>query len=96
MTSTNTKSQTIVLIPGLWMTALSWEHWIERYVARGHHVIAKSWPGMDGDIEQLRRDPSGTSPSRRSSLDTPSAARSPKLSWTTGSVQLGWPSIRRR
>jgi len=60
MTSTNTKSPTIVLIPGLWMTALSWEHWIERYVARGHHVIARSWPGMDGDIEQLRRDPSAT------------------------------------
>lgn len=60
MTTANTKSKTIVLIPGLWMTALSWEHWIERYVARGHQVIAKSWPGMDGDIEQLRRDPSAT------------------------------------
>lgn len=56
----NAKPKTIVLIPGLWMTALSWEHWIERYVARGHQVIAKSWPGMDGDIEVLRRDPSAT------------------------------------
>jgi hypothetical protein len=26
---------TIVLIHGLWMTPLSWEHWIERYSARG-------------------------------------------------------------
>jgi pimeloyl-ACP methyl ester carboxylesterase len=56
----STQQRTIVLIPGLWMTALSWEHWIERYVARGHRVIAKSWPGMDGDIDELRRDPSGT------------------------------------
>ena len=49
---------TIVLIHGLWMTALSWEHWVARYEARGFNVIARSWPGMDGDIEQLRRDPS--------------------------------------
>jgi alpha-beta hydrolase superfamily lysophospholipase len=48
---------TIVLIHGLWMTALSWEHWVERYTSRGFRVIARSWPGMDIDIEQLRRDP---------------------------------------
>ena len=29
---------TIVLIHGLWMTALSWEHWVERYEARGYNV----------------------------------------------------------
>jgi pimeloyl-ACP methyl ester carboxylesterase len=40
------------------MTALSWEHWIERYRARGFDVIAKSWPGMNGDIAALRADPS--------------------------------------
>jgi pimeloyl-ACP methyl ester carboxylesterase len=50
--------KTVVLIHGLWMTALSWEHWVERYESRGFTVIAKSWPGMDGDIEQLRADPS--------------------------------------
>ena len=53
-----TKPDTIVLIHGLWMTALSWEHWVERYTNRGFTVIARSWPGMDGDIEGLRRDPS--------------------------------------
>jgi len=47
----------VVLIHGLWVTALSWEHWIERYRARGFHVIARGWPGMEVDIEQLRRDP---------------------------------------
>src|ERR1700761_3647702 len=58
-TSDQTRPETIVLIHGLWMTALSWEHWVERYEQRGYHVIARSWPGMDGDIDELRRDPSG-------------------------------------
>ena len=49
---------TIVLIHGLWMTPLSWEHWIDRYRARGYRVLAPSWPGMEGDIAELRRDPS--------------------------------------
>lgn len=49
---------TIVLINGLWMTAKSWENWVARYTEKGYRVIAKSWPGMDGDIEQLRKDPS--------------------------------------
>lgn len=51
-------ADTIVLINGLWLTGLSWEHWVERYTARGYRVIARSWPGMEGDIEALRRDPS--------------------------------------
>jgi pimeloyl-ACP methyl ester carboxylesterase len=49
---------TIVLINGLWMTALSWELWARHYSAKGYCVIAANWPGMEGDIEQLRRDPS--------------------------------------
>jgi len=47
---------TVVLIHGLFMTALSWEHGVSRYTDRGYRVIASSWPGMD-DIEALRRDP---------------------------------------
>jgi alpha-beta hydrolase superfamily lysophospholipase len=39
MTAENTPNpatpNTVVLIHGLWMTPLSWEHWIERYEARG-------------------------------------------------------------
>jgi len=49
---------TIVLIHGLWMTALSWEEWTKRFTDRGYRVIARSWPGMEGDIDALRRDPS--------------------------------------
>ena len=40
------------------MTALSWEHWVKHYTDKGYCVIAANWPGMEGDIEQLRRDPS--------------------------------------
>jgi pimeloyl-ACP methyl ester carboxylesterase len=47
----------IVLINGLWMTALSWENWVKRYTNKGYRVIAKSWPGMDIDINELRRNP---------------------------------------
>jgi pimeloyl-ACP methyl ester carboxylesterase len=50
---------TIVLIHGLWVNALSWEHWIERYTERGYSVVAPAWPGMDGDNNALRHDPSG-------------------------------------
>jgi pimeloyl-ACP methyl ester carboxylesterase len=50
--------ETIVLIHGLWMTPRSWEHWIERYSSRGRRVLAPAWPGMEGEVEQLRSDPS--------------------------------------
>jgi alpha-beta hydrolase superfamily lysophospholipase len=48
---------TVVLIHGLWMTPLSWEHWTQRYTEKGYNVVARAWPGMDGDIEELRRKP---------------------------------------
>ena len=49
---------TIVLINGLWMTALSWERWAKHYADKGYAVIAANWPGMEGGVQQLRRDPS--------------------------------------
>lgn len=48
---------TIILIHGLWLTPLSWEHWIDRYTSRGYKVIAPTWPGMEGGIDDLRRNP---------------------------------------
>ncbi len=50
-------SHPIVLIHGLWLNALCWEHWVERYQRSGHTVIARSWPGLE-DAEAARRDPS--------------------------------------
>ena len=52
------KPDTVVLIHGLFMTAFSWERWVERYTARGYKVVAPSWPRMEGDLAELRRDPS--------------------------------------
>jgi pimeloyl-ACP methyl ester carboxylesterase len=40
------------------MTALSWENWVARYQKRRFNVIARSWPGMEGDIDALRADTS--------------------------------------
>lgn len=57
MTTDSTTPDTIVLIHGMWMTPLSWEHWIDRYTERGHRVLAPAWPGLDREPEQLRRDP---------------------------------------
>ncbi len=48
---------TIVLIHGLWMTPRSWEHWIDRYRAAGFEVLAPVWPGLEGEVESLRHDP---------------------------------------
>ena len=39
------------------MTALSWENWVRHYTDKGYWMIAPNWPGMEGDIELLRRDP---------------------------------------
>jgi pimeloyl-ACP methyl ester carboxylesterase len=50
--------RTVVLIHGLWLSSLSWEHWITRYADRGVTAIAPEWPRMDADIETLRKDPS--------------------------------------
>ena len=48
----------IVLIHGLWMTPRSFEGWIDRYRNAGHEVLAPAWPGMEGDVNELRRNPS--------------------------------------
>jgi pimeloyl-ACP methyl ester carboxylesterase len=57
--TTNASSQLpVVLIHGLWMTPLSWEGWAARYAGRGYEVLAPAWPGLEGTVEELRRDPS--------------------------------------
>ncbi len=58
-TTPSDSGQAIVLIHGLWLTALSWENWFKRYSGDGFRVIVRSWPGMDGDIDALRADTSG-------------------------------------
>ena len=58
---------TIVLIHGLWLTPRSWEEWIDRFQKAGYNVIAPSWPGLEGEVEAIRKDPS---PLRRLKLKT--------------------------
>lgn len=48
---------TIVLIHGLWLSARSWEHWVGRYAEAGYRVLTPGWPGMDVEVEVLRKDP---------------------------------------
>jgi pimeloyl-ACP methyl ester carboxylesterase len=56
-----TDTDTIVLIHGLWMTPLAWEHWVSRYQARGFTVLTPGYPGIEpgtDGVQALRRDPS--------------------------------------
>ncbi len=48
----------IVFVHGLWMTPRSWEKYAERYAAAGYEVHAPSWPGLEGDVDAVRADPS--------------------------------------
>jgi len=57
-TSARATKPTIVLIHGLWLTPRSWEGWIDRYQKAGYKVLAPSWPGLEGEVEALRKDPS--------------------------------------
>jgi pimeloyl-ACP methyl ester carboxylesterase len=63
----NSGKPTIVLIHGLWLTPRSWEQWIDRYQKAGYNVIAPSWPGLEGEVEAIRKDPS---PLKRLKLKT--------------------------
>jgi pimeloyl-ACP methyl ester carboxylesterase len=51
---------TIVLIHGLWMSPLAWEHWVTRYEERGYTVLTPGYPGIGPGVEgveALRADP---------------------------------------
>jgi pimeloyl-ACP methyl ester carboxylesterase len=49
---------TILFIHGLWLTPRSWESFAARYESRGYRVLAPGWPGTEGEVEALRRNPS--------------------------------------
>jgi alpha-beta hydrolase superfamily lysophospholipase len=53
-------SDTVVLIHGLWLTPLAWEHWVSRYEERGFRVLTRGYPGVEGGtsgVGSLRADP---------------------------------------
>jgi len=39
------------------MTPRSWEHWVERFEARGYRVLTPAYPGFEVEVEALRADP---------------------------------------
>lgn len=53
-----TESRTIVLVHGLWVTPLSWDPFKRFYENRGFRVLAPAWPGIEGGVPDMRRDPS--------------------------------------
>lgn len=51
-------TKNIVLIHGLWMTSLSWEHWKKRFSEQGFNVLIPEWPGMEGkSVSEIRKEP---------------------------------------
>jgi pimeloyl-ACP methyl ester carboxylesterase len=57
---TTPSTSTVVLIHGLWMTPLAWEHWVERYEARGFTVLTPGYPGIgqgEAGLKALRENP---------------------------------------
>ncbi|MGN6724019.1 MAG: alpha/beta hydrolase [Marmoricola sp.] len=54
-------TDTVVLIHGLWMTPLSWEHWVTRYEQAGFKVVTPGYPGIgqgEAGVAAIRTDPS--------------------------------------
>jgi len=54
----NGETKTIVLIHGLWMTPRSWDPFRGFYEERGYRVLTPAWPRMQGEVQEIRRDPS--------------------------------------
>lgn len=57
----NAATDTVVLVHGLWMTPLSWEHWVTRYEQAGYRVLTPGYPGIgqgEEGVAAIRRDPS--------------------------------------
>ena len=63
----STTKPTILLIHGLWLTPRSWEDWMDYYTKAGYNVLAPSWPGLEGEVEAIRKDPT---PLKRLKLTT--------------------------
>jgi pimeloyl-ACP methyl ester carboxylesterase len=52
------KTNTIVLVHGAWVTPRSWDPFRGFYEQRGYRVLTPPWPRLEGEVEEIRRDPS--------------------------------------
>jgi alpha-beta hydrolase superfamily lysophospholipase len=84
------KPDTVVMIHGLWMTPRSWEHWKERYEARGYTVHAPAWPGFEGEVEALNADPSPMKDLRAETSSMPTRLSSTNWMATRSSWVTPW------
>jgi alpha-beta hydrolase superfamily lysophospholipase len=58
MAADSTAPDTIVLVPGFWVTPRSWENWKRHYEAKGFRVLTPAYPGFEVEVEALNADPS--------------------------------------
>ncbi|WP_320774709.1 alpha/beta hydrolase [Streptomyces sp. CRN 30] len=47
----------VVFIHGVWLHALSWEAWVERFASRGFLTVAPGWPGEATAARTVRAAP---------------------------------------
>ncbi|MFF9623858.1 alpha/beta hydrolase [Streptomyces griseosporeus] len=51
------KRTPVVFIHGVWLHALSWESWTERFAGRGFDALAPGWPGEAAAAPEVRTSP---------------------------------------
>jgi pimeloyl-ACP methyl ester carboxylesterase len=44
----------LILIHGAWLSARSWENYVDYFGTRGFAVSAPEWPRKHGDVEEIR------------------------------------------
>ncbi len=49
--------RSFLFIHGLWITAASWDPWVERLRVAGHEALAPTWPAVEGPAAELRANP---------------------------------------
>jgi non-heme chloroperoxidase len=47
----------VLFIHGLWLSASSWQPWVDLFQERGYAPIAPEWPGIPDSIEEARAHP---------------------------------------
>lgn len=48
-------SNTIVLVHGLWLTPRSFDNFRRHFALRGYTVHVPAWPGIEGEVEKVRK-----------------------------------------
>ncbi len=53
-TGSDTGQIPLMLIHGAWLSARSWETYVDYFGARGYAVTTPEWPRKEGDVEEIR------------------------------------------